>query len=165
MRSGRCCRGSGPWIVTSSAGFTAILLAELVEPHVVTGPYVGPVEPIMIALGGGGLAGLFQWRRLGREGIDASRWLMLWIAGIAVGVVAALAVILAFELTLLESIKSLFTEETAGLVDWAIFLVIYGAGTGAAAGWLSGRALLMRLDVHRGFDDSPPAGKKTRSNT
>lgn len=138
-------RGVGPWVLTSSAGFTAILLAELVEPHVVTGPYMGPVEPVMIALGGGGLAGVFQWLRLRRQGVDASRWSMLWIAGLALGVVAALAILLAFELTLLESVKSLFTEETAGLVDWAIFLVIYGAGTGAAAGWLSGRALLRAL--------------------
>lgn len=128
-----------PWIVASAVGFVAILGLEAVRRHVVIGPHAGPVEPIAIALGGGSLAGFLQWLHLRRHGTDPTRWLGRWIAGLAVGIVASLGLLVAFEITLLPSVKALFpSEETAMLIDWALFLVVYGAGVGLAAGWISG---------------------------
>jgi hypothetical protein len=45
----------------------SVLLFELVERHIVTGPHIGPVEPVMISLGGASLAGrvteMVTWSR------------------------------------------------------------------------------------------------------
>lgn len=61
-----------PWVGVTALGFASILLFELVERHIVTGPHVGPIEPIMISLGGASLAGIMQWSVLRLEGFAAT---------------------------------------------------------------------------------------------
>lgn len=137
--------GFWPWALATSAAFAAILALEAVEPHLVTGPYAGPVEPIVIAFGGGSLAGLLQWLYLRRRGIEASRWPLLWIAGLAVGIAAAAAILTLLGSVLEAAVRSLFPEEAVPLIGWGIMLVVYGAVVGAVAGLFSGSSLLAGL--------------------
>lgn len=135
-----------PWILAATAGVPSILVFEAIRRHLVIGPFRGPVEPIMIALGGGALAATYQWLYLRRQGSGSAKWLGLWTAGLAAGIAVSVAVIITIELTLLPTLLGLFESEAiAGLVDWSIFLIIYGVIVGAAAAWASRRALLDAL--------------------
>lgn len=138
---------AGPWILGSVCGFTAILLFEVIKPHLVIGPHEGPLEPIIIALGGGSLAGFFQWIYLRSTGVNATRWLFLWIGGIMVGIIASIAVIIPVEILLVGFIKSRLPENIAILFEWGIFLLVYGGIVGLAGGWISGGALLKKLYI------------------
>lgn len=130
-----------PWILATAAGFVLPLALEGVKRHMVIGPHAGPLEPIIIALGGGSLAGTFQWFYLRRQGVDASKWLLLWILGIVVGIAAAAATLTLVEMVLREPVQRAFSPETAAQVGWAIFLGVYGVVVGAVAGFMSGRRI------------------------
>ena len=147
-----------PWILATTAGVPTVLLFELLRRHLVIGPHRGPVEPIMIALGGGAIAGVFQWLYLRKQGSAAPRWLGSWIVGLAVGIALSIPVIMAFEIMLLPTLLGLLSSEAvANVVDWAGFLIIYGGITGAVAGWISRGALLESLHALPNDRARPPA--------
>lgn len=129
------------WSLLAAGGFTVILGFEAVRPGLVAGGHPAPIEPVMIALGGGGLAGLLQWLYLRRRSVDGTRWLGFWIGGLAAGLVAAI-VALTLVGPLLEPVaRSLFDDERVWLVGQVIFFAIYGSVVGGVAGWISGRAI------------------------
>lgn len=130
-------RRGWPWLLATSAGFVLILVLEGVRPHMVIGPHAGPLEPIMIALGGGGLAGVFQWLHLRRQGVDATKWLGFWVVGIVVGIAAAAVTLTAVGAVLEAPVRRLFSPETADRIGWWIFFGVYGAVVGVVAGWVS----------------------------
>lgn len=130
-----------PWILAAVAGFAVILLPEMYRRHMVIGPHAGPLEPIMIALGGGSLTGIFQWLYLRQIGVNASSWLLLWIGGIVVGIAAAAATLTIVEMLLRAPVQGAFSPEMAARVGWAIFLFVYGSVVGTVAGLVSGRRL------------------------
>lgn len=134
--------GVGGWIVAAALGFAGILALEAVEPHVVTGPYRGPVEPIVIALGGGSLAGLFQAAYLRIRGLEPWRWLSRWLLGLALGIAAAAALLLGVELGLEPLMRRGLAAEIYPWISWIVFLLFYGTIVGAVAGRVSGRALV-----------------------
>jgi hypothetical protein len=126
------------WVVATAVGFAAILCVEAIERHIVVGPHAGPIEPLMISVGGSSLAGLAQWIVLRQRGVNASRWLASWIIGVVVGVCAAVGVIMGLEAVL---VKGPLTGVVAQAVAWGCMLLLLGLVTGAVAGAISARAL------------------------
>jgi hypothetical protein len=132
---------TGRWVGATAVGFLAILLAEIVERHVVIGPHSGPSEPLMISIGGGTLAGVAQWFVLRRRGIRATPWLGMWIVGLLVGVAAAVAAILGLEVVTRGLVENRMSETAAEIFGWSLMLLTLGSVTGAVAGAMSARAL------------------------
>jgi hypothetical protein len=126
-------------------GFVAILCFEIVERHVVVGPHAGPLEPLMISIGGSTIAGLAQWLVLRRRGVLASRWLAFWIVGVVVGVGAAVAAVMGLEIATQSLIDRTLTGVMAQAVPWSMMLLTLGLVTGAVAGAVSARALSSSL--------------------
>jgi hypothetical protein len=72
-----------PWIPSTATGFG--LVVAVMWPLWAAGLWgqiPGPVEPILITVGGGSLAGVLQYLLLRREGVIATRWLALWVGGL-----------------------------------------------------------------------------------
>ncbi|TBW29957.1 hypothetical protein [Gramella sp. KN1008] len=132
-----------PWILASTFGFLIIISGELIQRHLVMGPHAGPVEPIFIVLGGGGFMGLFQWYWLKTQNIRATKWLILWISGIILGIIVAIAFLMGLGALIGDAIASL--EENAPKVAFGIELGLFGAVTGAVAGWISAKPLYQKL--------------------
>lgn len=123
------------WIVGTAIGFAAILVLEAVERHIVIGPTSGPVEPIMIVFGGGGLAGLLQWLHLRSHATSAWRYLASWVFGLVLGVVLAVPVMIGIGFVFGDAIRRL--EAAAPHVSWGIEIGLFGLIFGAVAGWVS----------------------------
>jgi hypothetical protein len=133
------------WVGATAMGFVAILCFEIVERHVVVGPHAGPLEPLMISIGGSTIAGLAQWLVLRRRGVLASRWLAFWIVGVVVGVGAAVAAVMGLEIATQGLIDRTLTGVMAQAVPWSMMLLTLGLVTGAVAGAVSARALSSSL--------------------
>lgn len=133
------------WVGATALGFVAILCFEIVERHVVVGPHAGPIEPLMISIGGSTIAGLAQWLVLRRRGVLASRWLMFWIVGVVVGVGVAVATIIGLETATRGLFDQTPTSVVAQAVVWGTMLLLLGLVTGAVAGAISARALSSSL--------------------
>ena len=137
--------GIMPWIVAAMLGFLTIIIAEVFKRHIVIGPHAGPIEPIMIVLGGGGLAGLFQFLWLRSQDIHAAKWLGMWITGILAGIVVAVAFLIGLGKLMSGAIAHL--EENLPKISWAIELGIFGSVVGGVAGWISAKALQESLQI------------------
>jgi hypothetical protein len=130
------------WVGATAVGFVSILLFEVVERHVVVGPHAGPIEPLMISLGGSAIAGLAQWWVLRRRGVLASRWLAFWVLGVIVGVGVAVATVIALQFVVSQFVPTFEpTSVVAQAVAWGLMLLTLGLVTGAVAGAISARAL------------------------
>lgn len=136
-----------PWVFVTMAGFMLILTLEIVKRHAVIGPHAGPLEPIMIALGGGSLAGGFQWFYLRRQGTDATKWLLLWIVGIVLGIAAAAATLTVVDVVLRPGLERVLTPEALEEVGLVLFFAVYGSVVGGVAGLVSGRRMSATLPV------------------
>jgi hypothetical protein len=134
-----------PWVAATATGFVAILGFEIVAPHIVVGPFAGPVEPLMISIGGSAIAGLTQWSVLRRHGVLARRWLAFWIVGVVVGVGVAVASVIGLEAAVVSlgliDPTSPPPSVVAQAVAWGAMLLILGSVTGAVAGSISARTL------------------------
>jgi hypothetical protein len=123
------------WIVATVAGFG--VLAVIVEwPLIasgVLGIIPGPVEPIILTVGGGSFAGISQYLLLRGEGIAAGKWLGRWIAGLFGGLVAT-----ALFFSLVEG--PLDTE-----VSWPLAVFLSGFIVAGVAALASGKALFTAL--------------------
>lgn len=132
------------WVLLTALGFASIFVFEALRPGIVTGGHPAPFEPLLIGIGGGGLAGVYQWLYLRRRGIVATKWLGLWIAGLCAG-----AVLAALVLTLLGFLgpfmRSVLSESALFAVGQFVFYLVYGPTVGATAGFLSGRAMMEAL--------------------
>ena len=120
------------WILAGPAGFILPLL--FIGPFVaIWGDIPGPVEPFTIV--GGGLIGtaVFQWWSLYRRGMESKRWLILWVIGLPLGMVAF---VVAYNLIGLVS-----------PVGWAAQVGLIGFAVGSCAAALSGRALLRTIST------------------
>lgn len=127
------------WIVGTAVGFAAILFLEFVEPHIVTGPTTGPVEPILIVFGGGGLAGVLQWFHLRSQASGDWRYLVFWVVGLALGVALAVPAMMGVGMIFGNAIRRL--EAAAPSVSWGIEIGLFGLIFGAVAGWVSSHGL------------------------
>lgn len=134
-----------PWVAATATGFVTILCFEIVEPHIVVGPHAGPLEPLMISIGGSTMAGLAQWSVLRQRGARARRWLAFWILGVVVGVGVAVASIIGLEAAVVGlgwiDPGSPPSSVAAQAVAWGAMLLILGSVTGAVAGSITARPL------------------------
>jgi len=124
-----------PWILSTAAGFGVLVIA-VIWPLMwadLWGRFPGPVEPIIILVGGGSLAGVFQYLSLRREGIVASRWLALWVGGLVASLVPA-----ALLFTLLEGPLGLS-------LSWPVQTLLSGSVVAGVAAMISGKALFAAL--------------------
>ena len=81
------------WIFVTTVGFAAITPVEWVLIY--TGDWgnlPGPIEPIILLVGGGSLAGFAQYLFLKRRHEYAVRLLTLWIAGLLISLLPTAAV-------------------------------------------------------------------------
>lgn len=118
------------WVLCGPAGFAAMIL--VIWPFTaIWGDIPGPVEPLTIVGGGLLTTGVLQWLLLRRRGIDATRWLTLWIVGLPLGMVVTAAVIYG-------------AGEVVGYPPWPLEVALIGFFLGGSAAALSGRAMLAR---------------------
>jgi hypothetical protein len=72
-----------PWILAGAIGYG--LIAAIIWPFWASGLWgkiPGPVEPLLITIGGGLIMGLSQWWFLRINAIQATSWLRWWFAGL-----------------------------------------------------------------------------------
>lgn len=118
------------WVLCGPAGFAAMIL--VVWPFTaIWGDIPGPVEPFTIVGGGLLMTGVLQWLLLRRRGVDARRWLLLWIAGLPLGMVVTAAVIYG-------------AGEVVGYPPWPLEIGLVGFLIGGTAAALSGKSLLQK---------------------
>jgi hypothetical protein len=122
-----------PWILAAAVGFA--LLAAVFWPLAaagVLGIIPGPVEPILFTVGGCILAGICQYLVLRRQGIAASRWLLLWV----VGVIGGLALTAAFFMSI---------EGLGVSLGWLLDVFFSGFWVAGVAALVSGSTLFSAL--------------------
>lgn len=141
------------WIGITALGFVSIVAFELVQRHIIIGPFPGPVEPIMIALGAGGLAGIFQWFYLRKENYPSAKWLGLWIVGLMTGIILAAAVMIGLSALIGDAI--MYLETNIPELAIGIELTIFGSIVGAVAGWFSSRSLKVSLGIPDPYNNPP----------
>lgn len=114
------------WIVAGPLGFAAVIL--LIWPFTaIWGDLPGPVEPFTIVGGGLLTAAIIQWLSLRRRGIVATRWLVLWLVGLPLGMAVFMGIY-----TLMDLVAS---------VGWAGEVGLIGFCLGGTAAALSGKPL------------------------
>jgi hypothetical protein len=120
------------WILAGAAGFA--LVVAVITPLYWTGvwPSPLPVEPIVITLCAGAFAAALQWLAVRRAAGRPSRWLVLWVAGMAAGIFAGALVMM-----LIDSLKL--------NIPFGPDMGIFGLVVGAIAGAISGGAILSML--------------------
>jgi len=119
-----------PWILWTAVGFglTAVVAWPLMVAQL-WGNLPGPVEPIVLLVGGGALAGMLQYRFLRQHGIQARRWLTLWIIGLVVSLVPTTLLFMSF-------------DALGVSVNWPTEAFLNGVVVAGVAAWISGKALL-----------------------
>jgi hypothetical protein len=114
------------WVLAGPLGFTGITL--LIWPFTaIWGDIPGPVEPFTIVGGGLMMTGILQWLSLRRQGIRATRWLFLWLAGMPLGMVVFMGLYLLVALVI--------------PVSWAGEVALIGFSVGGTAAAVSGAHL------------------------
>lgn len=121
-----------PWILCGPAGFLVPIL--VIWPlREIWGHIPGPVEPFAVVGGGMLGAGILQWLLLRRRGVDATRWLVLSMVGLPLGMVVFMGVVGAARLVV------------GAWPPWPLVIFLIGAFIGGTAGAVSGNVLLRRL--------------------
>ena len=121
-------------------GYPLLLVPEALWPRIVLGPHSGPVEPLIILVGGGSLLGFLQWQYLRRRGVQAGKWYGLWILGLVLGFAAVIPPAL-----LLENLKESIGIASGSAFEYGLDLVLLGSVSGAVAGLVSGGAMVQAL--------------------
>lgn len=122
------------WIVATVAGF-GIVAVTIQWPLIalgVLGAIPGPVEPLIITVGGGSFAGICQYLTLRRQGVRASKWLVLWLAGLVTSIVPTALLFMSLE----------------GLgvpLSWPVETFLSGFMVAGVAASISGKALFTVL--------------------
>ncbi len=122
-----------PWILSTTTGFGLIVaVIWLLIAANLWGGIPGPVEPLIILVGGGSLAGILQYLALRRQGIHAPKWIVLWIAGLVASLVPTALLFISLE----------------GLgvsLSWPPEILLSGFMVAGVAAWISGKALFAAL--------------------
>jgi hypothetical protein len=119
------------WVLATAMGFAVITVVEWPLMYIgMWGNIPGPVEPIILLVGGGSLAGLAQFFHLRRRNIDATKWLGLWIVGLIVSIVPTGLVFMLLQGPLAVSLS------------WPVEVGLNGLLVGGIAALVSGNALL-----------------------
>lgn len=118
------------WILAGPLGFSAVIL--LIWPlTAIWGDIPGPVEPFTIVGGGLLTTAVVQWSYLRRHDIAATRWLVLWLAGLPLGMVVFMGVYMLVDLVV--------------SVGWAAEVALIGFLVGGTAAAVSGKSLFRAI--------------------
>lgn len=98
----------------------------------VWGVIPGPVEPIIVTVGGASLAGIFQYLMLRRHGIHASKWLILWIVGLVASLVPM-------------AILFMSLDKLNMSISWPTEVFVMGFIVAGVAALISGKSLFATL--------------------
>ena len=130
------------WILAGSLGFAAVIL--LIWPFTaIWGDIPGPVEPFTIVGGGLSMTAAIQWWSLRRRNIAGTRWFVLWLVGLPLGMVVFM---LAY--TLLDAVIAPGEQYSIG---WAGTVALIGFFIGGTAAAINGKSLFRAIS-------SAPAG-------
>ena len=123
-----------PWIAAAVIGFgaTEVVVDWPLIALELLGNIPGPVEPIIITVGGSSFAGVLQFLMLRGRGIRAPRWLALWVVGLMVGLVPTALLMVSL-------------ETLAITLSWPLEVFLNGAVIAGVAAWISGGALFSAL--------------------
>lgn len=131
------------WILAGPLGFAAVIL--LIWPFTaIWGDIPGPVEPFTIVGGGLSMTAMIQWWSLRRRNIAGTRWLVLWLVGLPLGMVVFM---LAY--TLLDAVIAPGEQYSIG---WAGTVALIGFFIGGTAAAINGKPLFRTIS-------SAPAGE------
>lgn len=131
------------WIIMTVIGLELILVGDFFYPGLSTGGAPGPLEPLLIALGGGGLVAVMQYLYLRSLGITQGKWTGRWILGIITGIVCSVPFIFLYEYFIREKIQN---DSLAFMViDWLSFILPYFTLIGFFAGLFSAKPLYKAL--------------------
>jgi len=117
------------WVAAGSVGYG--LIAAIMWPLWAAGLWgsiPGPVEPLLITIGGGSLMGFIQWWLLRNSAINANRWLLWWLVGLFVGLPVTFAVFF----TVMAVLKL--------QLAWPVQVALSGFVVGGIAALVSARA-------------------------
>lgn len=122
------------WIVATVTGF-CVLAVTVQWPLIaldLLGIIPGPIEPILVTVGGGTIAGIFQYLMVRRQGINSSKWLVLWVIGLVASLVPMIILFVAL-------------DELNISINWPTEVFINGFIVGGIAALASGRVLFAAL--------------------
>jgi len=122
------------WMFATVAGF-GVVAVTILWPLIalgILGVIPGPVEPIILTVGGGAFAGIFQYQMLRRQGIHLPKWLFLWIAGLVASLVPMALLFMS-----LEGLRV--------ALSWPMEIFLSGFVVAGVAAWISGKALFAVL--------------------
>jgi len=137
------------WTLLTILGLEIILLGDLFYVGLSTGGAPGPLEPLLIGLGGGGLIAVFQYLYLRSAGIKNGKWIGWWILGILTGIIASIPFLALYEIYLIEMLKSSLSPMAFLLVDWLSFILPYFTLIGFFAGLFSAKPLYRAIEKTR----------------
>lgn len=122
----------GRWILAGALGFALVI--AVISPLYWAGvwPSPLPIEPIVITLCAGTFSAALQALAVKKAAAHPSRWLVLWVVGMATGIFAGALVMM-----LVDSLRL--------NIPWGPDMGIFGLIVGGIAGAISGRALLSML--------------------
>jgi len=122
------------WIVVTAIGF-CLLTVTVDWPllYLEFGNLPGPLDPIIVTVGGGIYAGVAQYFFLNRKDILARKWLLLWIVGLVLSLIPT-ALFFTF---IGDHLK----------LSWPMEVFINGFLVAGVASWISGKAFFSALSV------------------
>ncbi|MCX2745612.1 hypothetical protein OO013_17150 [Mangrovivirga sp. M17] len=134
------------WIILTIAGLEVILLGDLVYTGLSTGGAPGPLEPLLIGLGGGSFIAILQYLYLRSVGIKNGKWVGWWVLGIIIGILSSALFIFIYEFFLNEFVKQNFSALIYVLLSWLAFILPYFTLIGFFAGLLSAKPLYKAIE-------------------
>ncbi|MBD3648239.1 MAG: hypothetical protein HUJ31_12490 [Pseudomonadales bacterium] len=138
------------WTAMTVLGLEVILLGDLIFMGLSTGGAPGPLEPLLIGLGGGGLMAFMQYLYLRSTGVTSGKWVGWWILGILTGILASALVIFIYEFFIAEHVRQAVPPLASVLIGWLSFILPYFGLIGFFAGLLSARPLYRALQSSQG---------------
>lgn len=127
-------------------GLKLVLLGDLFYTGLSTGGAPGPLEPLLIGLGGGGLMALMQFLYLRSIEIKKGNWVGWWILGILTGIITSVVFIFTYEYFLADIMKRSISPLAFLVIDWLSFIFPYFTLIGFFAGLFSARPLYRAIE-------------------
>ena len=121
------------WILATVIGFCLLIVIEWPLLYMEVGNIPGPVEPMIATVGGSIFAGIIQHFMLGKLGVNAGKWLLLWIIGLILSIIPT-------------GLFFTFIVEPIGF-SWPLEIFFTGFLVGGVAAWISGKALFTTLST------------------
>lgn len=136
------------WIMLTIFGLEIILLGDIFYTGLSTGGAPGPLEPLLIGLGGGSFIALMQYLYLRSVGIKSGKWVGWWILGIIIGILTSAIFIFIYEFFLNDPIKAITSPLLYSIISWLSFILPYFTLIGFFTGFLSAKPLYKTLQEY-----------------